>query len=420
MVGGVVKAAYLARPASSTLGTFGRAGKVKTTGLRPLTRAELNAQLKALKSPVYKGGPVKAKDIKQTAIFEKKWPIKRDTVYIVNEGPAGKLEVRAAQLYEHPRAPGLTPGTTPKLKPIPWGAGGARAATPSTATMTRNQLALKLGIDPVTIGKPVILPIPLLRPRPGKKPEPLPGPVPLPVPAPRRGPRPSTRPSPATRPGEAPSPVPAKAPGPAPRKGPAPKAGGVPEPIKGPGPGQGPVPTPTSVPVPVPVPQPQPKPAPAPPPPVTEIPPKPPPPVPGVPPPPRGFILPPAPASNAPDEEKRAYLEKVEGLVARRRGQLGGKSVWLINFYPYGKADHITIVGAAPKGAKLATGKGSVSRSATLLKGIPPKKPIYSDTGAVDDVITARGRRIIISSVRDRRYLPNRHLPTRRMLDRGS
>ena len=32
MVGGVVRAAYLARPASSTLGTFGRAGKVKVPG----------------------------------------------------------------------------------------------------------------------------------------------------------------------------------------------------------------------------------------------------------------------------------------------------------------------------------------------------------------------------------------------------
>jgi len=110
----------------------------------------------------------------------------------------------------------------------------------------------------------------------------------------------------------------------------------------------------------------------------------------------------PRPALNAPDEEKRSYLEKVEGFVARRRGALQGKSVWRVNYYPYGKSDEMVVLGPAPKGAKLATGKGSVARSATLLKGIPPKKPIYSDTGAVDDIISADGKRIIIQSVQDK------------------
>ena len=79
-----------------------------------------------------------------------------------------------------------------------------------------------------------------------------------------------------------------------------------------------------------------------------------------------------------------------------------GKSVWRVNFYPYGPKDEFIILGPAPAGAKLATGTGSVSRSATLLKGVPPKKPIYSDTGAVDDVITSRGNKIIITSVKDK------------------
>ena len=90
--------------------------------------------------------------------------------------------------------------------------------------------------------------------------------------------------------------------------------------------------------------------------------------------------------------------------------------MWRVNYYPYGQDDHITIVGAAPRGAKLAVGKGSVSASAVLIKGMPPQKPIYSDTGAVDDVITAHGRRIIIQSVKDKGVGQRVPRPRRRYL----
>jgi len=59
-----------------------------------------------------------------------------------------------------------------------------------------------------------------------------------------------------------------------------------------------------------------------------------------------------------------------------------------------------------PKGAKPASGKGSIKASAILIKGKPPKKPLFRDTGAVDDIITASKGGIVVRSVKDKRYIP--------------
>jgi hypothetical protein len=79
---------------------------------------------------------------------------------------------------------------------------------------------------------------------------------------------------------------------------------------------------------------------------------------------------------------------------------LNGKPVYLIDYYPYGPKDKM-VTFTKPRGVKEASGEGSVQRSATLIRGIPPGKPIYSNTGAVDDIITAKGNKIEVTSVKD-------------------
>lgn len=109
------------------------------------------------------------------------------------------------------------------------------------------------------------------------------------------------------------------------------------------------------------------------------------------------------PSSNASDDEKRQFLQGVEGLVARKRGNPKGGGMWLVDFYPYGPTDKMVIRGKPPAGAKDASGKGSLDKSATLIRGIAPKQPIRRDTGAVDDIIYGISNRkgIAVRSVRD-------------------
>jgi len=109
------------------------------------------------------------------------------------------------------------------------------------------------------------------------------------------------------------------------------------------------------------------------------------------------------------DKKKQAFLKTVPGVVARRRGEVNktidGKvervPVYLIDFYPWGPKDKMVMY-EKPYGVKEARGKGSVQKSATLLRGIPPKDPIVSNTGAVDDVITVSGKKVKVTSVRDK------------------
>lgn len=116
----------------------------------------------------------------------------------------------------------------------------------------------------------------------------------------------------------------------------------------------------------------------------------------------------PIPKSSEPNEiKKREFLGNVQGLIARRRGELNGKSVWLVDYYPYGDNNKMVLMGEPPKGAQPARGKGSLQESATLLFGVPPNKALYRDTGAVDDILTAYGNRILVKSVKDSKYKGN-------------
>lgn len=139
-----------------------------------------------------------------------------------------------------------------------------------------------------------------------------------------------------------------------------------------------------------------------PPPPVTPPPRTPPPPGerPRTPPPP-----PPPPPPDTRDSEKRELLSTKQGMVARRRGELRGYSIWRVNYYPYGPTDKLVLFGNPPEGAIPASGPGSVANSATLIFGKPPDKPILDDTGAVDDIIypimKKDGKGIVVRSVKD-------------------
>jgi hypothetical protein len=107
------------------------------------------------------------------------------------------------------------------------------------------------------------------------------------------------------------------------------------------------------------------------------------------------------PDKNAPDKKKQEFLAGVKGIVARRRGELNGKPLYLVNYYPYGEKDKLVMF-EKPDGVKEASGPGSVQASATLIRGVGPSKPIFSNTGAVDDIIsTDKGNKIKIEHVHD-------------------
>ena len=112
------------------------------------------------------------------------------------------------------------------------------------------------------------------------------------------------------------------------------------------------------------------------------------------------------------DKSRREFLKVVSGLVAYRRGSLKGKGdMWLVSFYPYGDKDKTVLFGAPPEGAKYATGKGSVNKTATVIRGIPPDRPLFRDTGAVDDIVMPSGKGIVVKSVKDKAVKRKRGRP---------
>jgi hypothetical protein len=113
----------------------------------------------------------------------------------------------------------------------------------------------------------------------------------------------------------------------------------------------------------------------------------------------------PRPDNTAPEKEKQKFLSGVKGIVARRRGLF-----YLVDFYPYGPKDKM-VTKTAPRGIKPATGKGSLNKSATLLYGIPPSKPLFRDTGAVDDIITVKNKKVSVKSVKDPDVNRKRRIP---------
>ena len=60
------------------------------------------------------------------------------------------------------------------------------------------------------------------------------------------------------------------------------------------------------------------------------------------------------------------------------------------------------MMGAPPAGVMTFTGEGSAKKTAQVVRGKPPAKPISIDTGAVDDIIRSTDGRITIEHVKDK------------------
>jgi hypothetical protein len=120
----------------------------------------------------------------------------------------------------------------------------------------------------------------------------------------------------------------------------------------------------------------------------------------------RGSDIPPGtpepkrrPDAKTGDEEKRNYLAKVRGFIAEKRGTLKKLGdVWHIQYYPYENEDRFLLFGRPPRDAKPVYGEGSLDKSAVLLWGVPPEKPIVHKQGSFVDVVTARGKDISVKT----------------------
>lgn len=310
----------------------------------------------------------------------------------------------------------------PPLKPMPEVEGGGGTATKElterrpVSTMTREQAARELGTKEPVVARGIPLPepeekgkekpVPARPIEPEETPEPetpeiprrFPTPERQPLPATPAKPEPSKAPAPAEEPSKAPRPAdePYKAPGKKPEPGPTPKVTPKPSPAPKPSPTPKTSPTPKPTPTPKPAPKPQPKLAPKPQPTPRPIPrPIPTPLVRKPKPKPRLF------PKGRSDKEKRKALKEAKGIVARRRGSLGGKDVWRVKVYPYGPEDTIVLLGKPPEGVRRVVGVGSVAKSAVILRGKVPSRVVFDDTGAVDDVLYISGKRVRVTSVRD-------------------
>lgn len=95
---------------------------------------------------------------------------------------------------------------------------------------------------------------------------------------------------------------------------------------------------------------------------------------------------------GATDKEKRAILKTMEGLIAWRQGEVGGRDVWHVIVYPYESAeDYTTLVGRAPQNSTLVRGAGSAYKTAYTF-GKQPSRELQIDMGAQDVKITPRGK----------------------------
>jgi hypothetical protein len=257
--------------------------------------------------------------------------------------------------------------------------------------------------------KPQPAPQPKPQPAPQPKPQPAPQPKPQPAPQPKPQPAPQPKPQPAPQPKPQPAPQPKPQPAPQPKPQPAPQPKPQPAPQPKPQPAPQPKPQPAPQPKPQPAPQPKPVPTPTPTPRIDDPPPPPPPPPPPIP-----------LKAVASDKEKRAFVNKTQGMVAFKTGQLNHQGVWRVRYYPYGENDRLVYVGAPPKGAIMETGKGSIDRSARILRGIPPKRTLFENTGAVDSLIIPSGKGISIRSIRDRNIrIPKTRQPRSRSASTG-
>ncbi len=110
---------------------------------------------------------------------------------------------------------------------------------------------------------------------------------------------------------------------------------------------------------------------------------------------------PPSPGET--DEEKRRAIAEADTKVTWQQGELDGKPVHHVVYGKNGEYKKTTVLGAAPKGAIVAKGKGQSYQTVTVARGIPPSRPVMFEGGAVDPVVspTREGRGVTIRFVKD-------------------
>jgi len=132
---------------------------------------------------------------------------------------------------------------------------------------------------------------------------------------------------------------------------------------------------------------------------------------------------PPPPLRGASDKEKRKAIKKAEGAIAFNMGEVGAKSirkrVWHTLLSPFTQEDYVTVVGKAPRGARiLVEGENSAYRTAQLLYGKAPSRKISMDIGFMDATISARGKKINLKFTPDPKGLTTGEITTKGILSR--
>lgn len=106
---------------------------------------------------------------------------------------------------------------------------------------------------------------------------------------------------------------------------------------------------------------------------------------------------------DSPDKRKRQAIKESLGAVTYRRGELNGKDVWHVFYVDKGgNPQRAIIVGPAPEGATVSTGRGSASATLKRIRGKRvPNFRFVEDTGASDTIVSASGGKITITFTGD-------------------
>lgn len=104
------------------------------------------------------------------------------------------------------------------------------------------------------------------------------------------------------------------------------------------------------------------------------------------------------PPRQEPDKEKRKRVRAARGAVAFRMGELHDKDVWHVLVEPYGKGDHITVLGRKPRGATITRGPRSAYKTAQSLTGKTFSDDVLLDLGIMDvKMESISGKKVRIS-----------------------
>jgi len=112
------------------------------------------------------------------------------------------------------------------------------------------------------------------------------------------------------------------------------------------------------------------------------------------------------PSLGGSDKDKRKFIQRADGAIGWRQGELHGKDRWdvITNIYKLGQEQYVIVMGDKPKGATMVKGPGSAFKTAQLLYG----KKQLARTAVIDQpgLFTTRldpltGKRIRISFEHD-------------------